>query len=158
MFGGLLSTPIGGPLLAFELEHEQTHDYYLQHLVPGMISGAVAFGVMWPVIGAPFEGLVAVAQEEFKSWMLIAAAAIGVFSFLAAVVVGKVMLGITTAMRRLDDRPILRGLIGGTIVGATAFILPLTLFSGEEALPFMIDNLQDFAVPTLIALAPFVRG
>lgn len=31
-FGGLMSTPIGGPLLAFELEQKQTHSYYFRSL------------------------------------------------------------------------------------------------------------------------------
>jgi len=69
-FGGLMSTPLGGPLLAFELEHEQTHSYYFQNLVPGVVAGAVAFGVMWPVVGAPFEALLAIPSDGFRSWML----------------------------------------------------------------------------------------
>lgn len=74
VFGGLMSTPIGGPLLAFELEHEQTHGYYDRHLVPGMLAGAVTFGLMWPVIGAPFSGLLDIPRPDFESWMLLAAA------------------------------------------------------------------------------------
>jgi H+/Cl- antiporter ClcA len=153
MFGGLLSTPIGGPLLAFELEHEQTNAYYFRHLVPGMISGAVAFGVMWPVIGAPFEGLIDIEHGAFESWMLVAAAAIGVIAFLAALVVGKIMLGAVSVMRHLDERPVVRGLVGGAVVGVTAFALPLTLFSGDHSLSAILGNLESFGLPMLIALA-----
>lgn len=153
VFGGLLSTPIGGPLLAFELEHDQTSSYYLRHLVPGVISGAVAFGVMWPVIGAPFSGLLEIQHGDFESWMLLAAAGLGVFSALAALVVGKVMLSITNAMRTLDSSPVVRGLVGGAVVALGAFVLPLTLFSGQEAAPFILDRVDEIGLAMLLGLA-----
>lgn len=155
MFGGLLSTPIGGPLMAFELEHDQSHGYYFQHLVPGMISGGVAFGIMWPVIGAPFAGLLAIPQEAFASWMLLAAAGIGVFGAAAAVIVGKVLVKIVDAMRRLDGKPILRGTIAGLAIAVTAFALPLTMFSGQTTLPVVIEEYQSLGVWMLLALAIF---
>ena len=131
-FGGLMSTPIGGPLLAFELEHDQTHNYYFTNLVPGVIAGAVSFGIMWPVLGAPFEGLLAIPQGQFASWMLVAAVGLGLLGAVAAVVVGKLMTGLVDLMRPLDDRPIVRGLIGGLIVGAIGYVLPLTYSQAKQ--------------------------
>jgi H+/Cl- antiporter ClcA len=152
-FGGLLSTPIGGPLLAFELEHEQTHNYYFTNLVPGVVAGALSFGVMWPLVGAPFEGLLTIPQGEFRSWMLIAAAAMGVFGALAAFITGKVTVSVVNTMRKLDTSPITRGLVGGALVGATAFVLPPTLFSGQSELPQILDSVQELGVVFLLALA-----
>lgn len=154
-FGGLLSTPIGGPLLAFELEHDQTQSYYYTNIVPGVIAGAVSFGVMWPVLGAPFQALLALPSAEFESWMLLAAVGLGVVGAVAAVVVGKLMLGTVNLMRPLDDRPILRGLVGGAAVGLISFALPLTMFSGQAGLPVVIADWQSFGIPLLIALALF---
>jgi H+/Cl- antiporter ClcA len=152
-FGGLLATPISGTLLAFELEHEQSHGYYFQHLIPGLISGAVAFGVMWPIIGAPFIGLLAIDAVEFRSWMLLAAAGIGVFAFLTSLVIGKTTTSIVNAMRRLDGRPVTRGVVGGVVVAVTAFILPLTLFSGDHALTWILEHPGSVGVLTLVVLA-----
>jgi H+/Cl- antiporter ClcA len=154
-FGGLLSTPIGGPLLAFELEHEQTHAYYFTNLVPGVIAGALSFGVMWPLVGAPFEGLLAIPQGEFRSWMLIAAAGMGVIAAAAALVTGKVTVGIVDVMRKLDSAPVVRGLVGGVLVGAIAFTLPPTLFSGQSELPIILGQMESLGVGFLIALALF---
>lgn len=154
-FGGLLSTPIGGPLLAFELEHEQTHSYYFQNLVPGVVAGAVAFGVMFPVVGAPFEGLLAIPKGEFRSWMLLAAVGLGVAGALGALVVGKLMAGFSAVMRPLDSRPVLRGVVGGLAVGAIAFALPLTLFSGQTTLPIILDDFEAFGMVMLVTLALF---
>ena len=151
-FGGLLSTPIGGPLLAFELEHDQTHDYYLTHLVPGVIAGAVSFGVMWPLVGAPFEGLLAVPQDGFRSWMLVAAVGLGVVAAVAALVVGRISVGVVTAMRNFDDRPVLRGLFGGLVVAVVGFMHPLTLFSGQTTLQPILSDVASFGLITLIAL------
>jgi len=154
-FGGLMSTPIGGPLLAFELEHEQTHSYYFTNLVPGVIAGAAAFGVMWPIVGAPFQGLLAIPQGEFESWMLIAAIGLGVVGALAALVVGKITVALVELLRPLDSRPVVRGIVGGLIVGVIGFTLPLTLFSGQAALPVIFDDIEGFGVLMLVALALF---
>ncbi len=154
-FGGLLSTPIGGPLLAFELEHDQTHNYYYTNLVPGVIAGAVAFGIMWPVVGAPFGGLLAIERVDFKSWMLLAAVGLGVFGTLAAVIVGMILTSLAALMRPLDARPVLRGLVGGLAVGAIAYMLPLTLFSGQTSLPVILGEYESFGIEMLLALALF---
>jgi H+/Cl- antiporter ClcA len=154
-FGGLMSTPVGGPLLAFELEHEQTHGYYFQNLVPAIVAGAVAFGVMWPVLGAPFEALLSIPSDEFRSWMLLAAVGLGVLGAIAALVVGKMMLLSSAMLRPLDSRPMLRGVIGGALVGALAFALPLTLFSGQTALPVILGDFEAFGIGMLVVLALF---
>lgn len=152
-FGGLMSTPIGGPLLAFELEHDQTRNYYYTSLVPGIIAGAISFGIMWPIVGAPFQGLLEIPHGDFRSWMLLAAVGLGVLAAAAAAVVGKLMAAIVGLMRRLDSRPILRGLIGGVAVGAIGYTMPLTLFSGQTSLPVILEDYESFGVLMLLALA-----
>ena len=152
-FGGLMSTPIGGPLLAFELEHDQSHRYYLTQLVPGILSGAVAFGIMWPVLGAPISGLLALERGSFASWMLVAAVGLGVAGVLAAVVVGRILVALAEVFRRLDARPIARGLLGGAVLGAIGFTLPLTLFSGQTTLPVVLDDAGRMGVAMLVVLA-----
>lgn len=152
-FGGLMSTPVGGPLLAFELEHEQTHNYYFTNLVPGVIAGAVSFGVMWPILGAPFEGLLSIPQEEFRSWMLLAAVGLGLVGAVTAFVVGRIMVTIVDLMRPFDEKPLLRGAIGGLAVGVIAFVLPLTLFSGQTTVPVILSDFETMGVLILIALA-----
>ncbi len=152
-FGGMLGTPIGGPLLAFELEHDQTSDYYYTNLVPGVIAGAVAFGIMWPVLGAPFGGLLALPHDAFASWMLLVAVALGVVGAAAAFAVGRTMVSAVSIMKRLDGRPVLRGAIAGLIVGLITYTLPLTAFSGQTALPHILDDVGGIAIPTLLALA-----
>ncbi len=154
-FGGLLSTPIGGPLLAFELEHDQTHNYYYTNLVPGVIAGSVSFGIMWPIVGAPFAGLLTIPQADFASWMLLAAVGLGVLGALAASVIGKITVGLVGVMKPLDNTPVRRGLIGGLAVGLIAYALPLTLFSGQTALPVILDNFERFGVVMLVVLAIF---
>lgn len=153
VFGGLLSTPLGGPLLAYELEHEQTHAYYYRQIVPGVVAGAVGFGIIWPVVGTPFVGLYDFGTVEFRSWMLLAAAAIGVVMGLAAVVVGKVLVAVVSSMRRLDNRPVLRGVIGGGVVAFIAFAMPLTLFSGAGPLQTVFDQPAALGVGFLLVLA-----
>jgi H+/Cl- antiporter ClcA len=152
-FGGLLSTPIGGPLLAFELEHDQTNAYYYLNIVPGVIAGSVSFGVMYPVLGAPFKGLLTMPPVEFGSWMLLAAVGLGCVGALAALVVGKVLVASVSLFRPLDERPVVRGLVGGALVALIGFVMPLTLFSGQTTLPVILDNWDVIGVVTLLVLA-----
>jgi H+/Cl- antiporter ClcA len=154
-FGGLLSTPIGGPLLAFELGGSGDRGHYYNMIVPGVIAGSLSFAVMFPVIGAPFSGLAAIPGSDFHSWMLLVAFGLGILGVVAAFIVGKLMVAITTLMQPLDDRPVLRGAIGGAALAVIAFTLPLTLFSGETALPTIVDNYQDFGVGILLAMFLF---
>ncbi len=165
-FGGLVSSPLGGPLLAFELEHEQSTSYYYGHLIPGVVAGAVGFGVVYPFIGAPFIALYDVAVPDFGSWMLIAAAGIGAVGFLVALLLGKLVVPIVDWFRRLDDRRVLRGLAGGIVVGVTGLALPLTLFSGQTGLAVVLEdpaaiglfNLAALVVLKAVALAASLGG
>ncbi len=151
-FGGLLSTPIGGPLMAYELEHDQSTDYYFRHLVPGVVAGAVAFGIMWPIVGAPFDGLLALEQPDFKSWMLLAAVGLGVVGVIGAMVVGKLLVLTTRLFEPLTERPIVRGLVGGIGVALIGWTLPLTLFSGQTSIPVVLEDFEAIGIATLIAL------
>jgi len=153
VFGGVLSTPIGAPLLAFELEHQQSHEFYFQQMVPGLIAGSIGFGIMWPVIGTPFVGLYTFDGVDFRSWMLVAGAGIGIVAGLAALGVGKVIVGVVSWMRRLDERPVARGLIGGAAVAAIAFAMPLTLFSGAAGLQPVFQQPEALGVGLLLMLA-----
>jgi H+/Cl- antiporter ClcA len=153
VFGGLMSTPIGGPLIAFELEHQQTNTYYYQQIVPGAIAGAVGFAVMWPVIGTPMVGLYQFDAVEFRDWMLLAGAGIGIVAGLAALIVGRIMVGVVSLMRRLDPRPIARGLIGGAAVGLIGFAMPLTQLSGVQGLEPVFEQPAAIGVGLLLTLA-----
>ncbi len=153
IFGGLVSSPLGGPLLAFELEHEQSNRYYFNQLIPGALAGVVAFAIMWPLIGTPFIELFSVPEVEFAPWMLFAGIGIGVVGSAAALGVGKLMTGIVNLMRALDGRPEVRGVLGGLVVGIIAFTLPLTLFSGTTGLVPILESPASFGVATLLALA-----
>lgn len=55
-------------------------------------------------------------------------------------------------MRRLDDRPLIRGLIGGIGVAATGFLLPLTMFSGQSGLAVVLDDPAALGWLMLVAL------
>ena len=151
-FGGLVSSPLGGPLLAFELEHEQSKSYYFSHLIPGVVAGAVGFGVVYPIIGAPFVSLYEIPGFEFRSWMLLAAAGIGVVGSVVALLLGKLVVPIVGWFRSFDDRPVVRGLLGGLGVGVAGFALPLTLFSGQTGLAEVLADPAAIGWVTLVAL------
>lgn len=64
---------------------------------------------MWPVVDAPFEGLLAIDRAAFASWMHLAAVGLGVVGALALSSSGKLLVCLVTVMKLLDTRPVVRG-------------------------------------------------
>lgn len=151
-FGGLLSSPLAGPLIAFELEHEQSRSYYFNHLIPGVVAGGIGLGIVYPLLGAPFLSPYGSDPTEFRSWMLLAAVGVGLAGAIVALVVGRILTSVVALFRRLDGRPVVRGLTGGVCVAVIGFAMPLTLFSGQTGMGEIFSETTTIATLTLVAL------
>lgn len=71
---------------------------------------------------------------------------------------GLLYMGMYRTLRRtlmvpLAGRPVLRGLIGGLGLGLIAAALPITLFSGEEQIPEIINQGAEMGVVLLLVIA-----
>lgn len=149
VFGGLLSSPLVGGLLTVELEHDQTSNYTLMRIVPSIVAGVGGFIVVYPVLGATFLGRYDFPSFEVDDWLFGAAVIIGLLGAVIAVammivgkLIGRVFVG-------LSDNTILRGLVGGTVIGAIGFALPLTMFSGVDQLETAYENAEAIGITVL---------
>jgi H+/Cl- antiporter ClcA len=150
--GALMSSPFVGALFAFELERENRMPLLFKHIIPGGISGIVAFVIVYPFLGSPFLGLYDFPEFEFTSWFFVAAIAIGFVGAaigLAVGALGKVGVGISA---KIPGPPFVRVGLGGAVIAVIAFVMPATLFSGIDALAVVIENPAALGVGLLLAV------
>ncbi|MEN8112994.1 MAG: chloride channel protein [Actinomycetota bacterium] len=153
VFGGLLSSPLIGGLLTIELEHQQSPTYTLRSIVPAIAAGVAGFLVVNPVLGEPFLGRYAFETFNLKYWHFAAALGAGIIGAVIAIGMGVVARLTRGLFTPLDERPILRGLIGGLIVGGVGFALPLSMFSGVDQLESAFENAAAIGVVVLLITA-----
>ena len=151
-FGGLLSSPLVGTLFGLELEHTHDRDFFFHRLVPGIVSGLVAFAIVYPILGPVFVGRYDFPSFEPKTWNLLAGLAMGIVGAGAAVLLGFVGKVAGSVFARFDASPVLRGGIGGFLLGIFAFVLPLTMSSGAVSLQVVIDESAEIGLAFLLVL------
>lgn len=150
VFGGLLSSPLIGGVLTVELEHHQTSQFTLRSVVPSLVAGVGGFLVVNPVLGETFLGRYEFEAFEVAPWYFAAAVVIGVLGAGVAIVMGLVGRGVAVVMSGLQRNTVVRGLVGGIVVGLIGFALPLTMFSGVDQLETAFENAASIGAGVLI--------
>ncbi len=153
VFGGLLSSPLIGSVLTIELEHQQSLDYTFRSLIPAIVAGVAGFLVVNPVIGDVFLGRYQFDAFDLEYWYFAAAFGIGIAGAAVAVVIGAALRLVNGWFSRFDQRPILRAVIGGAVVGAIGYALPLTMFSGADQLESAFENAATIGIALLLVTA-----
>jgi H+/Cl- antiporter ClcA len=138
-YGGLLSSPVLASMLVVELARPPG-ERHLKALIGGLLAASVAFAVYVPIAGEPFVGVFSVPQYAYRDWHLLAGVGLGL---LGAVVALTIVLSVGL-MRRLtaplEPRPVLRSAFGGLVYGLIGVTLPLTLFTGNDQLPDILND------------------
>jgi H+/Cl- antiporter ClcA len=150
-YGGLLSSPLISALLVLELARPEAGRYF-RASVGTLLSAAIAFAIYFPLIGEPFVKLFEVPRYEYKDWHLLGGVALGLVGAMVAlmlVVTVGVMRRLTTG---LESRPILRSTLGGVGFGVIGVVLPLTLFTGQDQLPTLIEDGAELGTILVIAV------
>ncbi len=153
IFGGLLSSPSIGGILTLELEHRQEAGYTFRAIVPAVAAGVAGFVVVHPILGEVFLGRYTFEPFEIDYWYFLAALGIGIAGALVAVVLGVVTKLIDPLFSRVDDKPVVRALIGGLVVGAIGFAVPLTMFSGIDQFEVVLGDAATIGAALLVVMA-----
>ena len=151
-FGGFFGSPVIGAVGAFEYMYIKELDFN-RHLIPGLISAAVGYGVYFAILHTSYLGIYSF--PDFASlrlvdlvWALLVGVIAGVIG-----IVFKVIFGIMNkAFGRLNKRPVGRAIIGGVIIGLIGSFLPLTLYSGQDQLLQIIHNPAAFGIGILLLM------
>ncbi len=154
-YAGLFSSPFAILLLLLESTHFQSIAYYGMLLIAGF-SATVGFGLFYWMGGetfSPLLGLLSPPTYDLKLWHLGAGVLLGI----VAVPVGLLLVIITKILGRLvaplKGQPILRGLLGGFLLGLLAYALPITLGLGTNEMVIVSQQATEIGVGLLLVFA-----
>ena len=152
-FGGFLGTPMSAAFMSLEFTKMLSFPIYA-NLIATTLSAVIG---AWLVFGLTGD-LPAGSQGYPQSGLL------NISSFLYAIFFGliglgwaflfKVIFGGTRRLAgKLDRYPVLKPAAGGLAFGLLGAILPLTLFSGEHELAYVLTHGVEIGISMLILLA-----
>jgi len=152
-FGAFFLSPLTGAFIAFEYMSLRAIRYE-RFLLPGIVAACTGYVVY---LALPHESLTGVfAFPDFQAPRLIDllfAVGIGVLGGIIGVGQKLVMLGVASAAKPLHERPVVRSLVGGLVVGVVGVFLPLTLYSGQSQTEEIVHNYAQIGVISLLVLA-----
>lgn len=150
VFGALTSFTFTGPIMAMETRHARFTGS-LRRTLPGVVSATTALAVIYPLIGSPFLDVFDLGTTKLKvAWIgwAVVYGAIGA----AVGLIAAVALGVSKAASKRVGNPVARSVMGGAVIAAIGFALPLTLFSGRGELQPIIDHGTDLGIGLLLAV------
>ena len=151
-FGGFFGSPIVGAVGAVEYMFIKELNLY-RHLIPGLIAGAVGYGVYFAILQTDYLGVYSF--PDFASLRLIDlgwALLVGVIAGLVGIL-HKLVFGLLhRVFGRLNKRPVVLAIIGGLIIGLIGSFLPLTLYSGQNQLLEIVHNPAQFSIGILLLM------
>jgi H+/Cl- antiporter ClcA len=151
-FGGFFGSPIVGAVGAVEYMFIKELNLY-RHLIPGLIAGAVGYGVYFAILHTSYLGVYsfpnfAALRVVDLVWALLVGVIAGLIGTLFKVVFGLVH----RVFGRFNKRPFVRSIIGGLIIGLIGSFLPLTLYSGQNQLLQIVHNPAAYGIGILLLM------
>ncbi|MBE2238267.1 MAG: chloride channel protein [Caldilineaceae bacterium] len=154
-YAGLFSSPFAILLLLLESAHLQSIVYYGTLLIAAL-SATVGFSLFYWLGGetfSPLLGLLSLPTYDLKLWHLGASILLGI----VAAPVGLLFVVITKILSRLvaplNGQPIIRGILGGLLLGLLAFALPVTLGLGTNEMVIVSQQAAEIGVGLLLVFA-----
>ncbi len=153
VFGAFLGTPISAALMTLEFTRQLTVPIYANLIVTTV---AALFGaiIMFVITHAPPTGATGYPIEGAFTVMSIFWALILGLVGLAWAFLFKIIFAVSRKLAaRLDGFTTLKPVIGGLFFGVVGAFLPLTLFSGQYELGYILNHGAELGVAMLLLLA-----
>lgn len=151
-FGGFFGSPIVGAVGAVEYMFIKELNLY-RHLIPGLIAGAVGYGVYFAILHTSYLGVYSFPNfAALRVVDLVWALLVGIIAALIGTLF-KIVFGLVhRVFVRFNKRPIVRSIIGGLIIGLIGSFLPLTLYSGQNQLLQIVHNPAAYGIGILLLM------
>ena len=151
-FGGFFGSPVVGAVGAVEYMFIKELNLY-RHLIPGLIAGAVGYGVYSAILHTSYLGVYSFPDfATLRVVDLVWALLVGVIAG-AIGILHKLVFGLThRVFGRFNKRPVICAIIGGLVIGLIGSFLPLTLYSGQNQLLQIIHNPAAYGVGILLLM------
>jgi H+/Cl- antiporter ClcA len=151
MLGAFITSPFGGALLGLEAARGGVS--YPWTLFPSLVASAVATTVFIMLSGQYFGELYTLPAYTLNVRDLFLAVPLGLAGALVGAIFILAIRGLSKLVAPLNNRVILRGLIGGLVLGLVGALVPLVLFSGEEQTNTLIQDAAAIGALPLIGMA-----
>lgn len=155
MLAAFITNPFGGALLSLESAQGAVGgaQIYIWSLLPSLLASAVATIVFVTLSGSFFDSLYSFPAYTPRLRDLLVAIPLSLIGGLAGLLFFQMFRGLRRLMRPLNNRLVLRGLLGGLGMGVIGALLPLTLFSGEDQTIELIQQAGRLGIGMLVLLA-----
>ncbi len=154
-YAGLFSSPVVVLLMLLETDHKQSDSYYGTLLIAGL-AATIGFALFYALNGMSLSsllGLLSPPAYHLRIWDL----GVGIILGILAVPVALFFMILTKTFSRivapLNDTPVLRGTLGGLLLGLLAVIFPVTIGLGTTQMPIVTQQAAEIGVVLLIVFA-----
>jgi H+/Cl- antiporter ClcA len=154
-YAGLFSSPFALLMMILESTHLQTAAYYGTLLIAGLAAG-VGFSLFYWLGGntfSPLLGLVQPPAYDLRVGDIGLGIVFGILALPMAVIFLLIIKVIRTLVAPLNRRPIIRGTVGGLLLGLLGMALPITLFLGTDGLETTTQDAAEIGFGLLILFA-----
>jgi H+/Cl- antiporter ClcA len=154
-YAGLFSSPVVVLLMLLESDHKQTINYYGTLLIAGL-AAVVGFGLFYTLNGMSVSSLLGILSPpayHLRIYDLVDSIGLGILAVPFALLFVIMTKGFSRIVKPLNSTPILRGVLGGFLLGLLAFILPTTIGLGTTQMPVITQHAAEIGVLLLIVFA-----
>jgi H+/Cl- antiporter ClcA len=151
MLAAFITSPWGGAVLG--MESARSGISYIWMLFPSLVSSAMATVVFVALSGSFFANLYSFPGFTPAFSDLILAVPLGAVGAVAGAMFIILYHRLHALMAPLRSHVILRGLIGGLVMGVAGAVFPLVLFSGEYEMAELINEAATIGAATLVVMA-----
>lgn len=153
-YGGLFTSPFAFVVMRLELAHAQ-NPLFFGTIVVATVAATVGFGFFYAVAGDEYAELLRLLDlpsYTLELWHLLAAIAFGLVGVLLALFYGITLGTLKRLVAPLENRPVVRGVGAGLLLGLLGMALPLTMFLGSEGLVIVTETGATMGVALVLAL------
>ena len=154
-YAGLFSSPFAVLMILLESAHIQSVAYYGTLLIAGL-AAMIGFGLFYWLGGdtfSPLLDLLSPPAYDLRLWHLGAAIMLGIL----AVPIGLLFPIMTKIISRLvaplNRQPVVRGTLGGLLLGLLAVALPITIGLGTNEMVTVTQQAAEIGVGLLVVFA-----
>lgn len=151
-FGGFFAAPIISALLVVEAAASSGPRRYVMTALPGLTAAVTGFSVFYLISGGTLLNIYQVPPFEFSLANFLIAIPLGILGALVTGLFGITMGIIHKSTARFRTSPILLATLGGLAIGAIAWAMPNTLFSGTTQLATVLDHAPELTAGLLVLL------
>lgn len=151
-YAGLFSSPFALLMMILESSHLQTALYYGTLLISGL-AAAVGFSFFFGMGGDTYSnllGLVHPPDYDLRIWHIVVGIVFGIVAVPVAIIFLLMAKTLGRLVAPLNSKPVIRGVVGGLLLGLLGKVLPITLFLGTAGLSTTTSEAAEIGFGLLI--------